>query len=124
MLDMPAVFERIAGRVSARFGGPYHAAKVITITEAIYDDGGSIATPGDVMERDCSCQVDAVTEAMRSEVGFSEKDVRLLIIGLSDTLDTDARVQVLAGPFPGTYSVQSVAGDPFAIYSECRARPV
>lgn len=114
---------RIAGRVSARFDGPYHAAKVITISDAVYDDGGSIIMPGSPVERDCICQVDAVTEAMRSELGFTEKDVRLLIMSLVGDLDTDATVKVIEGPHVGVYSVQSVGTESFGIYRECRGRP-
>jgi hypothetical protein len=116
-------FAGIAAQISQAFGGPYHAARVITSTPPEYDEGGSIVTPGQVVERACLCQVDAVTEAMRTE-GFTQGDVRLLIIRLAGDLDTDARVSVDAGPHEGVYSIQAVSRDPLAVYRECRGRAV
>lgn len=117
-----AAFESIAAGFSAALDGPYHAAIVLTSTDAIYDDGGSIVTPGDVLERECLCQVDSVPEAMRQSDGYTDQDVRLLIIKLDGSLDTDAEVEVTAGPHAGRYSVQSVTRDPLAVYRECRGR--
>ena len=129
MIDMPRRFAAIASAVSQMAGGPYHAGKVHTVSDPVYDDGGSIIDPGIQVERDCMVQVDSVTEAMRAEAGFTEKDVRLLIIDLSGPIDTDAVVEVLPGPMVpddlvGSYSVQSVGRDPFVVYRECRGRRV
>ena len=115
-------FAGIAAAVSQAFGGPFHAARVITSTPPVLDDGGSIVSPGTSIERACMVQVDAVTEAMRAAEGFTERDVRLIIISLDGDLDTDARVVVDAGPHVGEYSVQSVGRDPLAVYRECRGR--
>ena len=120
-------FASIAAAVSATYGGPFFAGKVHTVSETVYDDGGSIADPGVEVERDCMVQVDAVTEAMRGERGFSEEDVRLLVIGLAGDLNTDAVVEVLPGPnvpadHVGSWSIQSVGRDPLGVYRECRGR--
>lgn len=122
VLSLASAFEAIAASVSGSMGGPYHVAVVRTNEDAVYDDGGSIAAPGDVLERNCMCQVDSATEAMRQDPGYTEKDVRLLVIQLEGDLTTDAVVEVSAGPHIGSYSVQSVSADPFAIYRECRGR--
>jgi len=103
-------------------GGPYHPAVVRTVTDEVTDDGGSIVTPGEVTTRDCLCQVDAATEAMRSDASFTIGDVRLLVLNL-DALSTDARVEVTAGPGAGLYSLQTVFRDPMGAYWECRGRP-
>lgn len=123
-MSAATAFARIAARVSKRHGGPFHDARVLTVAAPVYDDGGSIVTPGMPVERPCMVQVDAVTEAMRSEAGFTDRDVRLLVISLDGELDTDARVAVDKGPHVGTYSVQSVGTESFGIYAECRGRPV
>lgn len=121
------VFASVATAVSAAVGGPYFPGKVHTVTETEYDDGGSILTPGQPVERDCMVQVDAVTEAMRQAEGFTDRDVRLLVIGLAGDLDTDALVEVLpAATVPadhaGLWSIESVSRDPFGVYRECRGR--
>ncbi|RSV15679.1 hypothetical protein CA235_07450 [Sphingomonas sp. ABOLF] len=121
------VFASAAVAVSGAFGGPYHAGKVHTVSETTYDAGGSILTPGQPVERDCMVQVDAVTEAMRQAEGFTERDVRLLVIGLAGDLDTDALVEVLPGATApadhvGLWSIQSVSRDSLGVYRECRGR--
>lgn len=118
-------FASIANRISAAVGGPYHAGRVNMPGRVKYDDGGSIVTPAAPMSYDCMVQVEAVTEAMRAEAGFAEKDVRLMILrnGLFVEINTDATVEVLAGPFAGaSYSIQSVGGDGMAVYWDCRGR--
>lgn len=102
--------------------GPLFPAAVVTETPPVIDDGGSIVTPGVPSERPCSAQVDVVTDAMRREDGFADKDVRLILIGLDGGLDTFARVEVQAGPSAGLYSVQSVQRDPVSVGFDCRAR--
>ncbi len=116
-----AAFAQIAAGFTGE-DGPFFPAAVVSETAPVVDDGGSIVTPGVPSERTCSAQVDVVTEAMRREPGFADKDVRLLLIGLSGTLDTFARVEVRAGPSAGTYSVQSVSRDPVSVGFDCRAR--
>jgi hypothetical protein len=120
-VTIPDAFAGIALRFSQVMGGPYVDGIVRDNTD---DEGGSIVSPGVVVERDCSVQVDSVTEAMRQAEGFTEKDVRLLIIALTGALNTDARVEVLTGPKAGVYRLLSASSDPVAIGWECRARLV
>jgi len=118
-------FSGIALSMSRAFGGPYHDA-VARWPGMPVTVGGSIVTPGVPVEKPCSCQVDSVTEAMRSEAGYADKDVALLVLcaTLDGELDTDATVEVTAGPNAGTYSVQSVSRDPMASHWLCRGRAV
>jgi hypothetical protein len=104
--------------------GPYVAGKVIDQTEQTFDDGGSIADPGVVVERDCMVQVDLATEAMRQADGYADGDARFLILSttLTGALDTDATVQVLAGPLAGTWLVSAIERDPFGVYWQGRGR--
>lgn len=120
MLD--AAFADIARGFSDALGGPFHAAKVYGSTAPIYDDGGSIATPGTPSERDAMVQGDAVTEAMRQAEGYRDKDIRLVVIDLTGTLDTEATIDILAGPHQGQWSVQSVDRDPLGLGWVCRGR--
>ena len=115
-------FAGIAIGFSEACGGPYFAARVITPGVPVYDDGGSIVTPAAPSYRACHCQVDAATDAMRAEAGFVDQDVRLLVIGLTGDLSADDRLEVLAGPRAGVYSVQSVGRDPGAVGFEARGR--
>lgn len=125
-MSIADAFAGIAVAFSNAGLGPYVDAKAITITDAVYDDGGSIVTPGVVVERDCKVQVESVTEAMRSQEGYTDRDVRLLTLAstLSGALDTSATITVLAGPNPGTYSLQTCSRDPMGAYWESRARAV
>lgn len=117
-------FATIAGQISAAFDGPYHDAVARWPGVPIYDDGGSIVSPGTPIALDCQVQVDAATEAMRAEVGYVGTDVRLLVLTstLAGTLDTAATVEVLGGPGAGRYSVQSVGRDPLGVSWDCRGR--
>lgn len=115
----------IALSVSARVGAGFWPAVVITSAEPTMDAGGSIIAPGVVTQRDCFAQVDVVTQAMRSQEGYAEGDVRVLVLAgtLSGGLDTDARIRVTAGPHAGLYSVRSVTLDVAATHWDCRGRP-
>lgn len=117
-------FASIAAAVSARFGGPYHAGKLSWPGTPVTDAGGSIITPGTPEIHDCSVQVDVCTEAMRLEAGYTDKDVRLIILapGLGRDVDTDARVEVLAGPHAGTYTIQGESLDTIGCAFDGRGR--
>ncbi len=126
MTDVAAMFAQIATGISAAFGGPYFAARIITSTGEVRDAGGSITTPGTPVYRTCQAQIDACTEAMRAADGYSAKDVRVLVLAatLAGEIDTDAYIEMLAGPDAGVYSIQTVGHDPMTAYRELRARPV
>lgn len=121
---MSAAFAQIALGFSKAMGGPYYDAAVITASDAVYDDGGSIVTPGKRLERPCQAQGDAVSEAMRLEPGYADKDIRLVVLSptLDGGLDTDALVRISGGPHIGLWSVQSVTRDPIGIAYVCRGR--
>lgn len=108
MLD--EAFAQIAVAVSDALGGPYHDAILRWPGEPVTDEGGSIVSPGQPDAYECKAQVDICTEAMRGEAGYTDKDVRLIILapGLSRRVDTEARLQILRGPHAGTWTI---AGD-------------
>ena len=122
MLD--DAFRDIALSISAAVGGPYHPGTLNYPGEPVYDLGGSIIDPGTPYSVDVHVQVDSVTEAMRSDADFLERDVRLLILG-ADTLDAVPTVSVSAGPFSGQlYSIRSVGRDTLGFAWECRGRAI
>lgn len=117
-------FAGVARAVSARFGGPYHPGKLVWQGEAEEDGGGSIVSPGEPVEHDCSVQIDNVTEAMRLEAGYTDKDVRLIILapGLGRPVDTDAALEVLAGPHIGSYTIAGQSLDTLGFAYDGRGR--
>ncbi len=117
-------FAGIATQISASFGGPYHDSIAHWPGVPVIDDGGSIVAPGTPIALPCQAQVDTVTEAMRAEVGFTDRDVRLLVLTstLAGELDTAATVEVEAGPGAGRYALQSVVRDPLGVTWDCRGR--
>lgn len=120
MLD--EAFAQVASAVGAAVGGPYHAGLLLSDGTPVKDAGGSITTPGTPTQTACTVQVDAVTEAMRADADFLERDVRLLILGPA-ALTTAPQVSVTAGPFAGAvYELRSVTRDPLGCGWECRAR--
>lgn len=123
-MTIPAAFARIATAFSAAGLGPYQPSVASWPGVPVEDDGGSIITPGTPVEKTCYCQVDQVTEDMRAEAGFVDRDVRLLILadGLTRPIDTDATVSVSAGASAGVYSVQTAQLDPMGAYFDCRGR--
>lgn len=121
---LAGAFADIALSISSVLGGPYHDAIAHWPGEPTTDDGGSIVSPGTPVAKSCSVQVDGVTEAMRSTDDYQDKDMRLLILAatLDGDMDTDAQIEVLAGPHVGTWMVASVNRDPAGVYWECRGR--
>jgi hypothetical protein len=109
---------------AAAFPGVWIDAEAQWSGDPALDDGGSIVTPGTPQTIACKVQFDAVTEAMRRDADFKEKDMRLLILrdGLARVIDTQARVIVDAGDNAGTWSLRSVVSDPAGIGYECRGR--
>lgn len=118
-------FADIAAGFSAAGLGAFHDGTAKWPGTATYDAGGSIATPGTPVEKSCQVQIDALTEAMRQADGYTDQDMRLLVLTatLDGELDSDARVEVEAGPYAGTeWMLASVARDPCGVYFECRGR--
>lgn len=124
-MSVPTAFARVAAAFSRAGLAPYYDSIARWPGVPVLDDGGSIVEPGSPVGLSCMCQVDAVTEGMRAEAGFAEKDVALLVLvaTLEVPLDTDATVEVTAGPGAGSYSVQSVGLDAMGSHYVCRGRP-
>lgn len=116
-MGLEAAFAGIALGFSGVLGGPFHAARVIEHIDAVYDDGGSIITPGGTTFRACQVQIDVATQAMRQAPNFVDTDVRVIILAatLTGSLNTEAMVEVSAGPFAGMWSVSSLERDPAAL---------
>ncbi len=115
MLDQ--AFADIGLAFSQAFGGIFWPAQIITQGEIEYDDGGSIIPgTGEPTKRPCQAQVDAATLAMRQADGFVDTDVRFIVLAatLAGPLGTEARIEVLEGPFAGIWSVSSLERDPVA----------
>jgi hypothetical protein len=123
MIDMAATFANIAVGISQQFGGPYFPGVVIDQTAPVMS-GGSIVTPGAATERPCQIQIDRVTEAMRGSDGYTDGEVRFLILAatLAGSLTTDARLRVDAGPSAGMWLVSSAERDTMGTHWEGRAR--
>lgn len=121
---MAEAFAEIALAISGVLGGPFVAGRVVSIGEVQYDDGGSIIPGSGPTYRACSLQVDSASEAMRRSEGFAEQDQRILILaaGFDGTVTSDDRVEVLEGPYAGTWGIESVARDPAGAYFEVRGR--
>lgn len=125
-MSVPAAFASIATAFSKAGLGPYHPAVARWPGTPAYDDGGSITTPGTPIAKPCMAQIAAATQKMRTEVGYVDKDVALLVLvtTIDGELDTDATVEVTAGPHAGSYSVQSTNKDSMATHWICRGRAV
>lgn len=123
-MTIAGAFADIALGISTAIGGGFHDALAKWPGTPTTDAGGSITAPGTPIEKTCSCQVDSVTEAMRQDDGYTDKDMRLLVLAatLDGDLDTDARVEVLDGPHAGVWMLASCDRDPCGVYFECRGR--
>jgi len=91
--------------------------------EAVYADDGDVTIT--YAEYDALAQVDAMTEAMRSEQGASDQDRRIIILSTSTAapVDSDCEITVNAGPYAGVrFQVASIDRDPCGSYFSCRGR--
>ena len=61
---------------------------------------------------------------MRGEAGYADKDVRLIILapGLLRRVDTEARLQILAGPHAGTWTIAGESLDAMGFAFDGRGR--
>ncbi|HQS96690.1 MAG TPA: hypothetical protein PK823_09370 [Novosphingobium sp.] len=120
------IFANLATGFAATFGAPFQDVVAVWPGTAVFDTGGSITTPGTPVELECKAQFDVPTEQMRADPAFLERDMRLLVLTatLDGTLDSAASVVVASGEYAGTWSLESVQGDPAGIGWECRARRI
>lgn len=109
-------FANIVLAFSAALGGPFHSGRVVDQAPLQYDDGGSIVGGGGPLYRACSVQIDVATTDMRADPNFVQTDVRFIVLAatLQGGLGTDAEIEVLDGPFAGTWTVSSLERDPVA----------
>ncbi len=116
-------FSQIAMEVSAAFGGPYHKGRIEWAGAPEFDDGGSLI-PGEPECFECMVQIDGVTDAMRREAGYLDKDIRLIVLapGLSKPVDLEASVTVLDGPHGGSWKPASVNHDTLGFAYDGRGR--
>lgn len=118
MFDVEAIARGFSGLV----GGGWVDATLAIAAAPVLDAGGSIATPGGVIEAAILVQIDASTQAMRADADFQETDIRLLVLG-PDALKIDDRITVDAGPHAGrVYALRSAIRDPATLGWDCRAR--
>lgn len=112
-MDLAAAFGEIGMAFSSVLGGPYHAARTIEQVAPVYDDGGSIVTPGGVAHRGCQVQIDTANQRMREAEGYVDTDVALIVLAatLDGGLNTEARIEVLDGPHAGVWSVELIERD-------------
>jgi hypothetical protein len=116
MIDTPAMFAQLATGISAMFGGPYVAGKVIDKGTPVMR-GGSIVTPATPTERDCQVQIDKATQQMQAAEGYVSGDMLFIVLAasLDGDLDTDARISVLGGPHAGKWDVSGITKDTMGI---------
>lgn len=124
-MTLPARFARIASAIATRVGAPYHDGFIVTQTAPVYDDGGSIVTPGGVDKAPCRVQIDDATEYMRTNEGFADGEVVFVILSASigvgsltgqpPAINTDVLVTIPSGPRAGTWQVATLGRDPAGI---------
>lgn len=121
---LASAFGDIALAFSDVFGGPYHSAEAVWPGMAVKDAGGSIVTPGEAIRKPCQAQFDNATQDMRSAPDFLQTDVSILVLAssLDGPLDTNARIEVAAGDYAGTWTLLSCGRDPGGIGFVCRGR--
>lgn len=114
----------IAGVLGSVFGAIYLPGKAIWRGEPVTDAGGSIVTPGAVIMADCRVQVDQATEVMRQAEGYTDRDMRIIVLasGLTRDVDSDTTIRVLLGANAGDWLVSRVSRDPAGAYFDCTGR--
>jgi len=115
-MSLADAFADIGLAFSTAFGGPFHDARTIEQVDPVYDDGGSIVTPGGVAHRGCSVQIDSAIQRIREAEGYVDTDVTLIVLAstLAGGLNTEARIEVLAGPHAGVWMVSLIERDTVA----------
>ena len=121
-----SAFASIATGFSSLAGAPFYAATARWQGVPTYDAGGSITAPATPVNLACQVQFDSATQAMRSDAGFQQDDVRMLVLasGLARNIDTAAKIIVPSGKWAGTWQVLSAQLDPAGIGWDCGGRRV
>lgn len=100
------------------FGSLYLSAVLERVVKSPDGEGGATTV---TTTQPCKVQQDRVTDAMRADGGYTENDVRFLILqaGIIGPLDSDCRLV-----FEGVrYLLASPEQDPTRSYWACRATP-
>ena len=110
----------MAAIFGAAFGGVYLPATLHRKQDAVRDAGGSITSGGGTTDVACRAQRDAVTERMRLADGYTDRDVRILVLAasFSGTITTDDEITV-AGV---RYAIGSVDMDPAGVAYDLRGQ--
>ena len=121
---LSAAFGQIADAFSAAYGGPFHSALAKHPGTPVLDSGGSIEFPGVATERPCKVQVDSVTDTMKRDANYQDKDVRLFVLAASlvGDIGSDHTISIIEGPHIGDWMIATVNRDPVAVGYECLGR--
>lgn len=121
-----SAFASIATGFSSLAGAPFYAATARWQGVPTYDAGGSITLSGTPANLACQVQFDSATQAMRSDAGFRQDDVRMLVLssGLARKIDTATEIIVPSGKWAGTWQVLSAQLDPAGVGWDCGGRRV
>lgn len=128
-----SLYESVSGLFAGVFGS-YFPDAMLHLPVRAEDDGGTVTRaftgdPGQDAGTLCKAQRDAVTREMREAQGYSEKDVRFLILTAYEGIELPEPTQgaQLTAPWPGgtRYSIEGEASlDAVASHWTVRARPV
>lgn len=118
----------LSGEIKALFGEVFGSLYLAgTLTRQTLVDNGKGGGTSTTAEQPCKVQVDACTASMRAQDGYTDDDVRLIVLKAGITggeLDTDCQVTPTEGDHAGiTYDIQSHTDDPAGSYWECRGKP-
>jgi hypothetical protein len=112
----------VAALFATAFGGMYLDGTLHQGTgEPVYDSEGTITGYSGAGDTAVKVQVDRATSAMRAADGFSEGDVRLIVLaqtGMAITSDHELSARAVR------YRIQSAELDAAASHWTCRARAV
>lgn len=105
----------------AAFGSIYLGGSLIRV--ALNEDGQGGGNPVDGAPVPIRVQTDACDERMRGQDGYTDKDVKLLVLRAGvpgGDIDTDCRIIDGRGD---EYEIAWVGTDPGQAYWECRGTP-
>lgn len=109
----------IAAIFGEAFGALYLDGSLIrSLSEPVYDGQGNITGYSGGAPVAIKCQVDAATWDMRQADGFTDKDVRIIVLNCGWDVTTDHRIEVSGK----SYMLASVDRDAAASHWICRGR--